>query len=99
MKPSERYEWIRKYIAGKHGGVDVLDAEFVNAYIAATNAPHRVTMYGAFKCTQLGRDLSKMHEDYMLKRSRIGIEGMAGMGFPTWVWLYTLHPAWIERAT
>lgn len=98
MKPVDRYKWLKEYISQKPYGVDILDAEFVQEYINATNAQYRVTIYGAFKCAQLGRDLAAMHHDYVLKRNRVGIEGMGGMGFPTWVWNYQVHPAFKERA-
>ena len=93
MKPQDRYDWIENDLrtdAKARGGTDVLDSDFVDRYIEATGAAFRVTNFGAFKCPQLGRDLAAMTEQGILKRNRIGIEGMAGMGFPRWVWSYRL---------
>jgi hypothetical protein len=99
MKPAERYEWIKEYLqqtpGGGRGTVDVCDRDFVVAYHEATGVAVQWLAYGAPRCPQLGRDLAKMHKDYILKRSRAGIEGMSGMGFPKWVWIYALHPVWV----
>ena len=95
MKPIDRQDWIAKYMKGRRRDerFDICDAEFVDAYIEATEAPFGATNYGANKCPQLGRDLSAMFNDGVLKRERMGIDGMAGMGFPRWVYLYRLaHP-------
>jgi hypothetical protein len=93
MKPEQRRDWIEAFMRGNNqarGGVDICDAAFVDAYTEATNAPYSVTMYGANKCRMLGRDLSIMAGAGVLRRSRIGLDGMAGMGFPRWVWSYRL---------
>lgn len=95
VKPSDRHDWIESYLAAQptSRGVDVLDQAFVNAYIEATSARHTVQPYGAPTCPQLGRDLATMANDLILTRARAGVEGMRGMGFPSWVWRYELHPA------
>ena len=94
MKPDARYRWIESYLkeAGYYLSVDVLNRDFVDDYVEATGAKvvHRV--YGANTCVQLARDLLQMKKDYRLKRHRVGVQGMAGMGFPKWVWSYTLRP-------
>lgn len=94
MKPQERLDWIERHVRDNNqlsrGGVDVLNSDFVDAYIDATKAAFRPTNYGAYKCAQLGRDLAKMVDQGIMRRHRIGIEGLAGMGFPRWVWSYTL---------
>lgn len=94
MKPRERYDWIENYIRAKAhrpelGAVDVCDSDFVDDYVAATGAEVHYVMYGANKCPQLGRDLATMVGT--LERSRVGLQGMAGMGFPRWVWSYRLR--------
>ena len=78
--------------AGYHSRycVDVLNRDFVDAYVSATNAKAVAVPYGADKCPQLGRDMSAMHAAGKLKRHTTGIEGLAGMGFPRWVWSYYL---------
>jgi hypothetical protein len=91
-KQQDRFEVILKWLEINGGYVDVLNRDFVDYFIAETGAPHRVTSYGAFKCPTLGSDLSTMARRYMLKRGRTGIEGMAGMGFPTWVYTYERYP-------
>lgn len=99
MKPADRFEWIDRYLrenGAAKAAVDICDTMFVESYIEATNARHAVQMYGAPKCPQLGRDLAAMAKAYRLKRQHIGLEGMGGMGFPTWVWSYRIHPVWIS---
>jgi hypothetical protein len=89
MKPSDRYDWIETYIEeGRGKPVSIVDRHFVDAYIAATKAPYTPTNFGAYKCPQLSRDLSEMYKRYRLRRYSTGIQGMGGMGFPTWVWSY-----------
>ena len=72
--------------------VDVLNTDFVCDYIEATNARCAIMPYGAPKCSQLGEDLTKMFRQGMLTRSKTGLEGMAGMGFPRWVYTYYAKP-------
>lgn len=84
-----RYSWIMAYI-DKKGSTDILNREFVDAYIAATNADHEKTCWGAYHCTILGRDLSRMARCGALKRARIGLGGGSWQpGFPKWVWAYS----------
>ena len=96
MKPADRQNWILNYLEAKQKPVlyrvrvDVLDSKFVDDYLQATGAKHSMMMYGAHKCRQLGRDLAALADIKQLERQRIGIGGMAGMGFPSWVWSYSL---------
>jgi hypothetical protein len=95
VKPSDRRKWIIKRIAQEPGGVvDVCNNDFVRDYIDATGASYRETMWGAPKCPQLGRDLSRMALRFPkpLKRARTGLWNMAGLGFPRWVWSYRVRP-------
>jgi hypothetical protein len=97
MKPEDRYAWIEQYLReNAHGPtspchVDILNRHFVESYIESTGSRYQETMYGAPKCKPLGGDLAKMVKAYRLKRNRTGIEGMGGMGFPSWVWSYQLR--------
>lgn len=93
MKKEERFEWIRSYLKalGRHGAVDILDRDFVESYQSATGAKVDYMIYGAPKCNQLGRDLAEMAKKYYLKRERVGLNGMGGMGFPRWVFSYSLY--------
>jgi hypothetical protein len=92
MNPDARYHWIEEYLRNRSHNdfVDVLNRDFVDDYARATGVPLMVQMYGAAKCPTLGRDLAHMAKNNRLRRSRSGIEGMAGMGFPRWVWIYRL---------
>jgi hypothetical protein len=96
MKPEERYDWIIAY-ASRPGSenyrvhMDILNSDFVWDYIEATEAPHKIQFFGAPKCAQLGRDLSKMYEKKMLRRYTCGVgNGLSGQGFPKWVYVYKL---------
>ncbi len=92
MKPDARYCWVITYMEAftYDVSVDILNSDFVNDYVDATGARVAHQPYGAPKCPQLARDLLAMKKAYRLKRSRVGVEGMGGMGFPTWVWSYRL---------
>jgi hypothetical protein len=95
MEPEQRYAWIEKWLRDQHpeavaDRVDVLNASFVDAYLDATNAKCAVMPYGAHKCAQLGRDLSAMFKAGRLTRSVASVTGVAGMGYPTWVYSYKL---------
>ena len=92
MKPEDRYAWLENRIDEEGaGGVDTLNSQFVDDYIDATDAKFRFTNFGAYKCPQLGRDLSTMFRAGRLRRSRLGLtDGAWQPGFPTWVWCYSL---------
>lgn len=94
MKPSQRREWITEYIAKNGAGysVDILNSDFVSAYIEATGALFVPQVFGADTCRQLGRDLSCMFRSGSLVRGRVGlIEHYQGM--PNWVYVYRLPGA------
>ena len=99
MKPSQRYSWIELYLTKNNNiEVSVTDADFVDAYVRECQVKHRQRNWGAHSCPSLGRDLANMRQYSMLKRSRSSISGMAGMGFPTWVWSYRIPEyIWINR--
>ncbi len=94
MKPDARHRWIMAYMKAftYDVSVDILNSDFVYDYIEATGARVAHQPYGAPKCPQLARDLLQMKKDFRLTRKRVGVEGMGGMGFPTWVWSYQLRP-------
>lgn len=89
MTFDQRRRWIIAYLK-THKRADILDRYFVDGYVAASNAKVRVMPYGADKCTSLSNDLLRMFREGSLSRNTTGIEGMAGMGFPTWVYVYKL---------
>lgn len=94
MKPAHRCSWIASWmqsgIAGRQR-VDVLDSDFVVAYVEATNAHAVMKFIGAPYCAQLSRDLGSMFKKGTLKRTPVGLApGDASMGFPKWVYVYSL---------
>lgn len=100
MTPKAREDWLIKRIQQEIGAcVDVLNNDFVRDYIEAAGANYRETMWGAPKCPQLGKDLSRMATEWgaRLKRSRTSLGDMGtGLGFPRWVWSYRVSPYWAE---
>lgn len=84
----ERQEWIIQYIKNSNG-VDVLNSEFVDAYVEHTGAAVDVMMWGANRCKMIGRDLSELNNSGKLSRFRIGISNWQP-GFPKWVYSYSL---------
>ena len=91
MRPAERYDWLEEAIRREPGHtVDILNRDFVDDYIAATGATHMIAPYGANWCPQLSRDLLAMNRAGLVRRHRVGLQGMAGMGFPRWVWSYRI---------
>lgn len=84
----KRRRFILNYFNANNPCVDCLDADFVVSYILATKARFRQINYGAHKCSSLQRDLKRMQNEGSLKRHRVGISDLAGMGFPKWVWVY-----------
>lgn len=102
MRPRNfRLGWIVSWLklcndtcSGSEIRVDVLDTDFVKAYIYATNAPFVDMMIGAPRCRMLGRDLALLHKQGILKRHATGLSpGDASMGFPKWVYSYHLPRA------
>lgn len=92
LSKRDRYEWIIAYIETKSdiGYVDILNSDFVMEYINKFEMGFVITMYGAYKCKQLGQDLSYMNKAGLLSRSTIGISNpqMGVTGFPRWVYVY-----------
>jgi hypothetical protein len=95
MAPDLRHDWIKRYIRGRCTSIpywlSVTDAYFVQDYIEECR-PNRIVImsYGAHKVPQLGRDLTNMFQNNQLQRRRTGLGNMHSMGFPSWVWEYTL---------
>lgn len=86
---ASRQETLLKLLK-QFGHIDVLNRDAVNAYAEATGAAVKMMPFGADKCPQLGRDLSRMHGAGLVERCATGLTGMAGMGFPRWVYSYHL---------
>ena len=89
MRPAcERYVWLLEQFSDESVRHDVLERDFVDAYIEYTGAKFKPSFYGAYWCDALRRDLGHLHKEKALKRHATGISGMGGMGFPKWVYAY-----------
>ena len=86
MNNKER--WVLKHIPKV--GVDILNADWVDAYIESFNAPHRICNWGANKCPQLGKLLSQMYKKNILNRGVIALGRAWQPGFPKWVYTYAV---------
>ncbi|MND22554.1 hypothetical protein D3C81_935880 [compost metagenome] len=97
MKPSQRQAWIENYLREtsqfSQASVDILDKDFVMEYISATGARWAPGLSGAPFCKVLDNDLREMTKAGVLNRHRSGLGDMAGMGFPRWVFVYSLADA------
>lgn len=85
----DKQEWVIEYLREHKEGVDILNQDFVDKYIEKFNPKYAVQPYGANTCKQLNRLLSDMYHCNMLNRWVVGLSGI-GMGFPKWVYVYTL---------
>lgn len=84
----QRWEWLLKETRERRF-VDVLNSEFVDAYIDEFKPAHQITYWGAKKCRKLGADLAAMAKLGYLERHRSGLSSGAWQpGFPKWVWSY-----------
>lgn len=97
MKPVDRYDVILDLMSRNYDQADVLDRWAVDEYAEKTGAAMDIMPYGANKCPQFGRDLSKMASMVYLTRARTGLTDMRGLGFPAWVWSYRLADAGRDR--
>lgn len=88
---AERHEWLKERIGKTPGGVDILDAVFVDDFVAFSGAAMVPKCFGAHGCPTLGRDLHEMWRNKVLTRGILGLSGGAWMpGFPKWVYSYDL---------
>lgn len=100
MRPADRRAWILTYIGKRQVHltstryrVDILDLDFVCAYIDATGVHWEPSLIGAPRCPTLGADLLALHKAHKLERRPAGIgDGLCFQGFPRWVWSYCLPP-------
>lgn len=88
---ARRWQWLLNE-ARERVAVDVLDADFVDAYIQRFKPQYRPTWWGANKCPQIGRDLASMAQAGLLSRSRVGLGSNWQPGFPRWVFSYKPGP-------
>lgn len=87
-RPAERHAFILAALETQVA-VDVLDRDFVVAYVEATGASATPVAFGAPRCPMLGRDLAALCRAGRLDRFPVGISG-GEVGFPSWVYSYTL---------
>lgn len=92
LTPEQRGRWILNWIKKKNEyGVDVLYKKFVEDYVDATEAQHKIQFFGAPKCPQLGKDLAALYYLGYLSRYATGLSpGDSAMGFPKWVYVYKI---------
>ena len=88
---ADRHAWLLNRIK-EQGEVDILNQKFVDDYIAFSEAPAKLMMFGAAKCPTLGRDLAVLYDENKLTRWACGLPG-AESGFPKWVYCYDLPKA------
>lgn len=92
--PAEREAFILEYLR-THGQTDVLDSLFHDMYAKRFPGYKRNHyMIGASPVQQAMRDLKRMYKQAILKRSPIGIGNLSGMGFPKWVYTYSICKTW-----
>jgi len=94
MTPSEREQWIIDYMRERRTTVDVTDTYFIDDYVDATGAKSSLQFIGADICRSAGRDLGRLFKKKLLERWACGLpSGDASMGFPKWVYIYSLPKA------
>ena len=100
MRKADRLKWLLVEILNQphDTSVDSLNQVFVDAYLEATDAPFDPMAYGAHRSAMLGRDLSTLHKQGYVDRGRIGLSDMRGMGFPAWVYCYSLNAMGLSEA-
>ena len=86
---NEKEQWIINNIPPH--GTDILDSEFVDAFIERFHPPFRPVNWGAHKCSTLGRLLSSMYKKGILDRSRISLGITWQPGWPKWVYAYSVN--------
>jgi hypothetical protein len=72
----------------KENYVDITNTPFVDAYINKFKSKHKVMLYGANKCPEIGRILSLMYKQGLVQRTIVSLS--LGYSFPNWVYLYSL---------
>lgn len=88
----EQYFWIIRWLLD-HDSADVCDSEFHDAFATYFHVKQNEKLWGAQPSPLAMRRLAAMYRDGDLKRCRVGLTQMGGMGFPTWVYSYSLkHP-------
>lgn len=87
MRPAARRAWLLSRLQASPVPLDILDSDFVDAFIEATEVPFKHMPVGAHRCPTLGRDLAAMHRDGTLHRQPVGVP-CGEWGMPRWVYAY-----------
>lgn len=87
MRPAARRQWLLDRLRASPVPLDILDADFVDAFIEATQAPFIPANVGAHRCPTLGRDLAVMYRNGDLCRQPVGVP-CGEWGMPRWVYAY-----------
>ena len=93
----KKAQWIRARIIKENGHIDMLNRDFVDDYAEEFKVSRVWKIIGANGCRDLQTMLGKLYQKNYLYRDSVGITGgLAGNGFPTWVWSYRLrnHGEW-----
>lgn len=95
MKPRERLEWIKGWLASHPDEIEisVLHSAFVNDYIEAVQPRWQRMPYDSHRVPILSQDLSALAKGGF-ERKRIGLNAYeGGKGWPKWVYSYP-NPYW-----
>lgn len=89
MNREDKIKWVEDYLKTKEFYVDILNRNFIDAYIDKFNPKYGATNYGADKCPDVAKTLKIGFDQGIFKRQRAGITcGYSGM--PRWVYVYSL---------
>lgn len=91
---ADRLNWLLDWVGASQPGIDVLDSDFVQAYVDYSLVAYQFVMVGAHRCKQLTKDLSELAASRKLEKGSIRIPPM--MGFPSRVNTYCLLPQYQE---
>lgn len=86
-KYADKKQWILDYMKNpdhKYHSIDIFGEEFVSAYVDKFN-PENIGwyIYGTPKIPELGKILSQMYKDGILKRYTVGCKIWQD-GYPKW---------------
>jgi hypothetical protein len=91
---NEKEQWVIAYLKSKEylQFIDILDEEFVNAFIDKFDAKFEHCRLGSPKCKELSKLLSSMYKKQLLDSHSHGTKsGLTKDGsFPKWTYLYEL---------
>jgi hypothetical protein len=96
MYRNQYEEWIVNWMM-KNGDASATHQHFhEEVHDAFPRLATKSTLWGAETVSVAMTTLAKLAKRGIVKRHRTGIQGMAGQGFPTWVFVYELAP-WYRK--